>query len=364
MKKVKLNLNKKISLSYDICIGYNVIDQVGLIIAENHKASHYVLITDSNVSRLYGGVVLGIFQNLGLNTTLIEFQAGETSKNIQTFLSVVGQMLKLGVDRDAILIALGGGVAGDLVGFIASVYMRSVPYIQIPTTLMAQVDSSIGGKTAVDLPDGKNLLGAFHQPKAVFVDLKFLETLPNTEFNNGLAEIIKYGIIDNLKFFETLEQKADAIKKQDRDVLSAVVEHSCRFKKKIVEIDEKDRGIRRILNFGHTVGHAVEAASGYTISHGNAVAIGMAAAVRMSGKLCGFSIGERERIWRLIDVFGLPRYLSLTIRTDEIVERLKMDKKKEGDKINFVLLKRIGMPFVNSEVPEAIIRETIEEIKR
>jgi 3-dehydroquinate synthase len=364
MKKIKVHLDKKVSMSYDICIGYDVIDRIGLIIAKNHKATHYVIITDSNVSRLYGGTILGMFQNLGLRAVLVEFPAGEASKNIHTALNVVGQMLKLGADRNSVLIALGGGVVGDIVGFIASVYMRSVPYIQMPTTLMAQVDSSIGGKTAIDLPDGKNLLGTFYQPKAVFVDLKFLETLSKPEFNNGLAEIVKYGIIDDLKFFLVLEEKMNAIKNQDEDVLLAIVEHSCRVKKGIVEIDEKDQGIRRILNFGHTVGHAVEATSGYTISHGNAVAMGMIAAVQISGKSYGLSIEERERIRQLIDAFGLPCYLPSTITTDDIIAKLKVDKKKEGDKMHFVLLKKIGMPFVNGGVSEAMMRETIEEIKR
>lgn len=364
MKKIKVHLDKKVYKSYDICIGYDVIDRIGLIIAKNHKATHYVIITDSNVSRLYGGTILGMFQNLALRAVLIEFPAGEASKNINTVLNVVGQMLKLGVDRNAVLVALGGGVVGDIVGFVASVYMRSVPYVQIPTTLMAQVDSSIGGKTAVDLPDGKNLLGTFYQPKAVFVDLKYLETLPEGEFINGLAEIVKYGVIDDLEFFHALEENVDAIKGHDKNILLGIVEHSCRVKKGIVEIDEKDKGIRQILNFGHTIGHAVEAASGYTIPHGKAISMGMIAASQISGKSYELSLEDRVRIKQLIDAFSLPCYLPSSIKTDDIIAGLKMDKKKEGKKVNFVLLRKIGMPFVNGGVSETMIREVIEEIKQ
>ena len=217
MRSIKVNLDKKSLSSYEIRIGKDIIDRMALLIAKNHKAARYVVITDNCVGSLYGKKFLAGLKDVGLNVHLIEFPAGEASKNINTVLDIAGKLLELGADRETCLIALGGGVVGDIVGFIASIFMRSVPYIQIPTTLIAQVDSSIGGKTGVDLPYGKNLLGTFYQPRAVFADLSFLETLPEKEFNNGLAEIIKYGIIDDEKMFRTLEEQygGDKIKRPE-----------------------------------------------------------------------------------------------------------------------------------------------------
>ncbi len=247
-----------------------------------------------------GKSFLASLKDVGLNVDLIEFPAGEASKNINTCLDIAEKLLERGADRETCLIALGGGVVGDMVGFIASVFMRSIPYIQIPTTLVAQVDSSIGGKTAVDLPCGKNLLGTFYQPGAVFADLSFLDTLPEKEFNNGLAEIIKYGVIEDEKMFRALEDNMEAVKQKDAVLLLKLVENCCRIKKSIVEIDEKEQGLRRILNFGHTLGHALEALSKYKITHGEGVALGMIAAARISEKMGYLESEETKRIEGLI----------------------------------------------------------------
>jgi 3-dehydroquinate synthase len=242
--------------------------------------------------------------------------------------------------------------------------MRSIPYIQIPTTLVAQVDSSIGGKTAIDLPYGKNLLGTFYQPSAVFADLSFLDTLPEKEFNNGLAEIIKYGIIDDEKMFHTLEEHMDAIKLKDSALLLKIVENCCRIKKSIVEIDEKEQGLRRILNFGHTIGHALEALSQYKITHGRGVALGMIAATRISEKMGYLKDNETKRIKELIRNAGLPEKMPENITPDGIIQQLQMDKKKKSDMVHFVLLKKIGMPFINGGIDAKLISEVIEEIKK
>jgi 3-dehydroquinate synthase len=364
MKKMKVSLDKRVANSYDICIGYDIVDRAGMIIAKNHPSAGYIIITDSNVSALYGKMLLDKFQGLGLKVGMIEFPAGEASKNISTVLDIVGRMLKDGADRNTVLIALGGGVVGDISGLIASLYMRSVRYIQMPTTLMAQVDSSIGGKTAVDLPEGKNLLGSFYQPRGVFVDLKFLETLSDAEFNNGLAEVIKYGIIEDGGFFRVLEENMERIRQRETDILAKVIENSCRIKKAVVEIDEKEAGLRRILNFGHTVGHAIEAASKYTMSHGESVACGMIAAVRVSEQLYELPAGDRMKIEKLIEAAGLVRRIPQTIATDDILSRVKMDKKKTGGTVHFVLLKKIGMPFINGGVPEKTLRNVVEELRR
>jgi len=364
MKKIKVNLDKQSSLSHEICIGHNILDRIGLVIAKRNLAHRYVVITDSNVSALYGEEILGVLEKVGVKADLIEFPAGEASKNMGTVLSIVKELLNRGVDRSSALIALGGGVTGDMTGFIASIYMRSIPYIQVPTTLMAQVDSSIGGKTAIDLPEGKNLLGTFFQPQAIFTDLRFLETLPDDEFINGLSEVVKYGIIDDVELFTLLEGKSDAIRNRDPDILKAIVERSCKIKKGFVEIDERDIGARRILNFGHTIGHAIEAESGYTIPHGNAISAGMIASARISERMKHLSSGDRGRIQDLVRATGLADHIPASISTEGILSKTRTDKKKEDGSIHFVLLKKIGLPFINGSVEEALIRETIEELKK
>jgi 3-dehydroquinate synthase len=242
--------------------------------------------------------------------------------------------------------------------------MRGVPYIQIPTTLIAQVDSSIGGKTGVDLPHGKNLLGTFYQPCAVFADLSFLETLPEKEFNNGLAEIIKYGAIDDEKMFRMMESNMDAIKSKDSKLMLSLVETCCQIKKSIVEIDEKEQGLRRILNFGHTLGHALETISQYKITHGEGVALGMIAAARLSEKMGYLEGNETKRIEALIRNAGLPGKISKSFAGHDIIPLLRMDKKKKGDIIHFVLLKKIGMPFISGNIDPKLITAVIEEMKK
>jgi 3-dehydroquinate synthase len=363
MRSIKVNLDKKSRSSYEIRIGRDIIDRIALLIAKNHKAERYVVITDDCVGSLYGKKFLASLADVGLNVNLIEFPAGEASKNISTVLDISEKLLQLGADSETLLLALGGGVVGDITGFIASVFMRSVPYIQIPTTLVAQVDSSIGGKTAVDLPQGKNLMGTFYQPCAVFTDLSFLETLPEKEFNNGLAEIIKYGIIDDEKMFHTVEDNIEAIKLKDSKLLLNIIETCCRIKKSIVEIDEKDQGLRHILNFGHTLGHALETMSQYTITHGEGVALGMIAAARLSEKMGYLESNEAKRIEALIREAGLPCKIPETFFADNIIAALQMDKKKKGDIIRFVLLKKIGMPFIIGSIKPEMITAVIEEMK-
>lgn len=363
MKTLKVNLDKKTSSSYEIRIGKGILDRMILLVAKNQKAARYVIITDSNVNRLYGQTILDAMTQAGLNASIFEIPAGESFKNIATVMDIAGKLIACGADRGTLLVALGGGVVGDLTGFIASVYMRSVPYIQIPTTLVGQVDSSIGGKTAVDLPQGKNLLGTFYQPRAVFADLNFLDTLPQKEFNNGLAEIIKYGIIEDEKMFKLLEENMDAIQSRDSAYLLKIIETCCRIKKSIVEIDEREQGLRRILNFGHTLGHALEAVSGYALSHGEGVALGMIAAAKLSAKMHYLPEDELARVKKVIAGSGLPAKIPASFVSDTVIARLKSDKKKKNDVIHFVLIKKIGMPFVNSSVSDKMIEDVLEEMK-
>ncbi len=364
MNRIKVNLDKKTSASYEIYIGENILDRIGLIIAKNNWASRYIIVTDSNVSALYGERVQATFRELELEVDMIDFPAGETSKNFENSLHIIDRMIDLGADRTSALIALGGGVVGDITGFMASIYMRGIPHIQVPTTLLAQVDSSIGGKTGIDLPQGKNILGTFCQPKGVFIDLAFLKTLMPREFGSGLVEIVKYGIIDDPELFSSLEIETEAIRTRDINFLEEIITRSCRIKKGIIEIDEMEKGVRRILNYGHTIGHAIEAESRYSISHGEAVSMGMVVSAAISERLKYLPSEDRERIVSLISAIGLPNYIPKALTPDGILSRMKMDKKKEGDTIYFILLKGIGIPFVNDGVPEELIRETIEELRR
>ncbi len=363
MKTVKVNLDRKCSLSYEIRIGKDILDRITLLIAKNYKAGRYAVITDDCVGGLYGKKFLAALKEIGLNASLIDFPAGESSKNIKTVTDIAGKLMESGADRETSLIALGGGVVGDVAGFVASVFMRGVPYIQIPTTLVAQVDSSIGGKTGVDLSQGKNLLGTFYQPSAVFANLSFLDTLPEKEFNNGLAEMIKYGIIDDEKMFRSLEDNIEAVKSNDSKLMPGLVENCCQIKKSVVEIDEKEHGLRRILNYGHTIGHSLEAISRYSITHGEGVALGMIAAARISEKMGYLKNNESERIEALIRQAGLPVRIPKSLSGEKIIAQLKMDKKKKGDVIHFVLLKKIGMPFINGYIEQSLIASVLEEMK-
>lgn len=364
MNKIKVHLDKKTSSSYEIYIGKDIVDRMALLLAKHNWGKRYIIITDDSVSSLHGAGVEGTLKGMGLKTDIIDFPAGEVSKNMQTSLRIGDRLMELGADRTSALIALGGGVVGDITGFVASIYMRGIPYIQVPTTLLAQVDSSIGGKTGVDLSIGKNILGTFYQPKGVFIDLAFLKTLEPRELKNGLAEVVKYGIIDDPELFSILEAKADTIKKGDVALLEEIVTRSCRIKKGVVEIDEQEKGVRRILNFGHTIGHAIETESGYTIPHGDAVSMGMAAAAIISERMHYLPTEDRKRITTLIRAMGLPDRIPKKISPDGIYARMKGDKKKAGDILNFVLLKKIGIPFVTSDVTEPLTRETIEELQR
>ncbi|MBA4395048.1 MAG: 3-dehydroquinate synthase, partial [Desulfobacca sp.] len=360
MNRIRVNLDTRASSSYEIYIGQEIIDRVGVILNKSHRTKHFVILTDSQVGPLHGTRVLDTLRKMDLKVDLIHFPAGETSKNIQTCLQLVDQLIALGADRYSSLIALGGGVVGDLTGFIASIYMRGIPFFQIPTTLMAQVDSSIGGKTGIDLSAGKNLLGTFYQPQAVFIDLTFLQTLNDREFNSGLSEILKYGIIEGPELFRALEEGISGIKKRDPILLEKIITKSCRIKKRIVEMDEKESGLRRILNFGHTIGHAVEAESRYTISHGEGVAIGMVCAALLSEKLKYLNSQERGQIESLVKSFGLPHTIPNDLETKALLARMRKDKKKQGQRLPLVLLKKIGLPFINGTVPETIIQEAIE----
>ncbi len=362
MNRIRVHLEHRTSHSYDVHIGRDILDRMGLILAKNAGISRYVIVTDATVDALHGERVVSLLRGLGLTVDRLAIPPGEASKDIRTVLETAERLTALGADRSSALIALGGGVVGDLAGFLSSIYMRGVPCIQVPTTLMAQVDSSIGGKTGVDTVAGKNLLGTFYQPLGVFIDTAFLDTLPERGYRDGMAEIVKYGAIEQPELLDRVAEGLGKAENRDPALLEEVIAASCRIKKGIVEIDEKEKGLRRILNFGHTVGHAVEAASDYALSHGESVSIGMAAGAVLSERLGYLPAEDRQRLVAVLEGVGLPTAIPGEISRERILSYLKADKKKTGTVIHFVLLKKLGIPFLNGGVPEKTVAETVEAL--
>jgi 3-dehydroquinate synthase len=363
MNRMHVNIGGKADSSYDIYIGEEILDRVGLILAKSGRAVRYVIVTDTRIDALHGERVQAALEKMDLRVDRITVPPGEEAKGIGTVLAVTERLTALGADRQTVLIALGGGVVGDLTGFAASIYLRGIPVVQIPTTLLAQVDSSIGGKTGVDTAAGKNLLGTFKQPQGVFIDIAFLKTLPDAMFRSGLAEVIKYGIIESPEMLDDLERALANGNLRETAFLERIIATACRIKKDIVELDERDRGLRRVLNFGHTVGHAVEAASGYALSHGESVAIGMVAAARLSERLHGLPADDAARIAALLRSVGLPDRIPAEMDPEDILARLSLDKKKEGGTIHFVMIRKLGTPFVNGGIPEEILRDALKGLK-
>ena len=363
MNKIAVNLNRKAGNSYEIHIGDAVLDRMAMILARQNWAERYVIVTDTAIDALHGERVQQALEKTDLRVTRIAVPPGEAAKEIKTVLSVTEKLMALGADRQTALIALGGGVVGDLTGFAASIYMRGIPVIQVPTTLLAQVDSSIGGKTGVDTDSGKNLLGTFYQPKGVFIDISFLRTLPDDQFRSGLAEVVKYGAIDSPVLLDNMEDASAGGGLREPAFLERIIATACRIKKGFVELDERDHGLRRVLNFGHTVGHAVEAASGYALSHGESVAIGMVAAAELSEAIHHLPADDRRGIASVIRALGLPDRIPGSLDLEEIRARIDRDKKKKGETVRFVLLKKLGIPIVNGSIPENMLTKTLEGLK-
>jgi len=294
---------------------------------------------------------------------MMVIQPGEASKKWGTLARIFGWLVKRGFDRKSCLIALGGGVVGDVTGFVASVYMRSIPYIQVPTTLLAQVDSSMGGKNGVDLSHGKNLIGTVYQPERVYIDPSVLESLSHTEFQHGLAEAIKSAVIRDGEFFRFLEHHHDAIITHDPNALEEIISRCCRIKTEVVMADEHDRGLRRLLNFGHTVGHAIEALSGYTMPHGTAVSMGMAAETVLSTREGTLVSRDRTRILKILERYGLPTQIPRHHDSDALLALMGVDKKTEDGRIAVVLPTSVGTAIVKEGVPRASFEEALKEVQ-
>jgi len=358
---VNVNLGDK---SYPIYIGGSILPKTGEYVKRLGVGRKILLVTNPTVYALYGQVVVGSLNKSGLEVVVGEIPDGEQYKTLESARSLYDTAFEHGLDRKCAVLALGGGVIGDLAGFVAATFMRGLPFIQVPTTLLAQVDSSVGGKVAVNHPRGKNIIGAFYQPKMVFADIDTLQTLPQREFRAGMAEVIKYGVIKDSGFFKFLENEQINIKKLSREEIIHVIETSCAIKAWVVEQDETEQGLRTILNYGHTFGHAYEALTGYKkYVHGEAVAIGMITAAGVAVKLGMLSADSRTRILNLIRAFDLPGDFG-QLKPDEIIESMSHDKKALAGKVRYILPEEIGRVKLVTDVPPEILYEVLDEQKK
>ncbi len=366
MPHVSLSLGAR---SYDVHIANGNLDSVGFAASRLRLCGKAALITDSNVCQLYADRVRQSLEDAGVSVSLHVFEAGEEQKNLRTVEGLVSDMVAAGHDRSSFVVALGGGVVGDMAGFIAAIYYRGIPFIQVPTTVMAQVDSSVGGKTAVDIPAGKNLIGAFHQPKAVVIDPMTLISLPDRVLREGIAEMVKHAAIRDPRMLLTLRELADEIQIGFRlntlERLPQIIAENISIKARIVEEDERETaGLRAFLNFGHTLGHGIEAALPYgELLHGEAVSLGMRAALFLSRKHAGLSARAESDLLATLRALELPLTLPEGVNIDTALARTAADKKFAAGAIRFVLLRRLGEPVLSDAVTVEDMREALEHLQ-
>ncbi len=350
--------------TYPIFVGYGLLNSLGEKLKKVGSSRVAIVISDGNVSRLYGDRVQEILKAAGFAVNSFVVRPGEETKSISTAIDIYNFLIKKRVERDDILIALGGGVIGDLAGFVAATYLRGTPWVQVPTSLVAMVDASIGGKVAVNHHEGKNLIGAFYQPNFVLADTQTLATLPKRELTSGWAEVVKYGLILDKEFFEFLESNADRLIKLEQDVVNKAIIRSASLKAQVVSQDEKERGQRIILNYGHTVAHGLEAATQYSyFLHGEAVAIGMMGAAKLSQKSGILPANVVKRQQSLLQKFGLPTTFSGT-GLAEIAKAMEVDKKTRAKGIRWVLLEDIGKTAIRASVPQQDVLAILEELSQ
>ena len=358
MKKIDVRLGQN---SYTVLIGSGILSQTGQRLKELGYSDKAVIITNPVVKKLYSTIVRQSLVHAGYKTTVLEVPDGEAYKSLESAGKLYQHLAEFGAERSTPILALGGGVIGDLAGFVTATYMRGVPLVQLPTTLLAQCDSSIGGKTAVNHGQLKNEIGAFYQPKITIADIITLKTLPQEELTSGLCEVIKHAVIKDERFFIYLEKHLDLIKALDDNVLEAIVAKSAQIKAEVVEIDEKDIGLRNILNFGHTVGHAVESVTNFRVTHGQAVAIGMVAAAKIAVELAILDSGNVTRLKNLLEKAGLMTKLPLT-EVKMVIQAMRYDKKVQSGKIRFVLPQTIGQVFITDDVSSALVEKVLGEM--
>jgi 3-dehydroquinate synthase len=356
MQTLNVGLDER---SYPIHIGSGLLDRAELLQAHLPRR-RAAIVTNTTVAPLYLGRLQHTLQSIGVSSVPVVLPDGEEYKNAETLGLIYDALLSNRCERTTPLIALGGGVVGDMTGYAAATYLRGVPFIQVPTTLLAQVDSSVGGKTGINHPLGKNMIGAFYQPQLVLADTDTLNTLPGNELAAGMSEIIKYGLIRDLPFLEWLEQNVDKMLARDTAALQYAIARSCRNKAEVVAADERESGERALLNLGHTFGHAIESGMGYgNWLHGEGVAAGTIMAADLSQRLGWIGVQDVARIRNLFERAGLP-VVAPDFGTDKYLELMGLDKKVEGGKMRFVLLRQLGRAVVFGDVPPEMLRQTLE----
>jgi 3-dehydroquinate synthase len=356
--RVRVELGER---SYEIIIGAGLLARTGEFLDALKLGRRGVVITDSNVGFGYSMSMQDALASAGYEVGMLDVPAGESSKSMRQVERLLEQLPAMNLDRQSFVVAFGGGVVGDLAGFVAATYLRGIALVQVPTTLLAQVDSSVGGKVGVNLPQGKNLVGAFHQPRLVIADTNLLRTLPDRQLRAGFAEVIKHGAIRDPEFFAWLERKRNDVLDLEPHALAYVVKRCCEIKADVVSRDERESGLRAILNFGHTIGHAMEALADYVgLLHGEAISMGMVAAAYLSTKRAGLPAGEAARLRALLDASGLPVRLGDNYELPELMEAMRLDKKAKNGKLRFVLLKHIGEAFVSDAVTDEDLKEAAD----
>ncbi len=355
MEKIRVDLAER---SYNIFIGNNTLEEIGDKLKLFDLSPKIALISNPAVYSLYGERVSDSIKNAGFDLLTVTIPDGEQYKNLATLKNIYDELLKFKLDRKSALIALGGGVIGDITGFAASTYMRGVSYIQIPTTLLAQVDSSVGGKTGIDHELGKNMIGAFWQPGLVWIDVETLKTLPMRELLAGLAEVIKYGVIYDKELFDFLEINRDNLLNLDNSALTHIIKRSCEIKADVVAQDEREAGLRAILNYGHTIGHAIETVTGYTkFLHGEAVSIGMHLEANLSFMLHFIDKDQVVKIKEVIDSYGLPSEMPEDVNVEALFSSMKLDKKAVAGELKFILPEKIGHVRIQKGISDKTLRE-------
>jgi 3-dehydroquinate synthase len=349
--------------SYEIVIAPSSLDQLGQQMAYLKLGKKVLLVSNPTIFKHYGERAITSLTSAGFEVASCTLPPGERYKNLNSIQKLYDVALENRLERSATMVALGGGVIGDMTGFAAATWLRGINVVQVPTTLLAMVDSAIGGKTGVNHPHGKNLIGAFHQPRLVLIDPDVLKTLPMREFRAGMAEVIKYGVIWDAELFAQLEasKRLDQLRYVKPELIESILTRSCQAKADVVGKDEKEGGLRAILNYGHTIGHAVESLTGYRlVNHGEAVAIGMVAGGQIAVELGMWQKEDTERQNALIQKTGLPTQLPSGVDIEGIIEALQLDKKVKAGKVRFVLPTEIGVVTVTDEVPSDIIRQVLQ----
>lgn len=359
MAIVKIELGDR---SYDVVIGKDLFPACADFLAKSDYSKKAIVVTDENVEKLYYDDFIKSVENTGFKFVKVVVPSGEKAKSQDWAQDLYTKAIEENIDRKSVFIALGGGVIGDLTGFVAATYMRGVPFIQVPTTILSQVDASVGGKVAINHPLGKNMIGAFHQPDLVLADTKTLKSLSARDFSSGLAEVVKYACLDGEDLMMFLEKNAIKLVSREDDVLTELIARCCEYKAFIVADDEREGGKRMLLNLGHTYGHAIEAEGGFSkYTHGEAVSIGLYGAMLLSEKVAGFSSGVTQRVCNLLGEFSLP-IVAQGMDQESVYKNLWNDKKSLDDKLQWVLLKDLGDPFVEKDVDNDIVRKIVEKI--